>query len=162
MLTLIAAQDLAGAIGRANAIPWHVPEDFAFFKRETTGGAVIMGRKTWDSLPRKPLPDRLNIVVTREMRENDGPVLFTGLESAIPRARAAGYDRIYCIGGGEIYRLMLPMAERILLSTVSVRIDDADTFFPRLDPEEWHETGREILRAADPTCIVTCYRRRTA
>ncbi|MBU3031194.1 dihydrofolate reductase [Paracoccus marinaquae] len=159
MLTLIAAQDLAGAIGRDNTIPWHVPEDFAFFRRETTGGAVIMGRKTWDSLPRRPLPNRLNIVISRQKRPPADGVVFTGFDEAVGLARAAGNDRIYCIGGGDIYRQMLPQADRILLSTVGLRIDGADTFFPQIAPTEWRETDRQTLREADPTCILTEYRR---
>lgn len=164
MLTLIAARDRAGAIGRGNTIPWHVPEDFAFFKRETLGGAIIMGRKTWDSLPRRPLPGRLNIVVTRHPpAEAAGPeVIFTGLDEAIAAARARGHARIYGIGGAEIYRQMLPASDRVLLSTVEVEVADADAFFPPLDPETWAPARHEVLREAGPRCVMTEYLRRDA
>lgn len=164
MLTLIAARDRAGAIGRGNTIPWHVPEDFAFFKRETLGGAVIMGRKTWDSLPRRPLPGRLNIVVTRHppAETAEPEVIFTGLDDAIGAARARGHKRIYCIGGAEIYRQMLSAADRVLLSTVEVDVAEADAFFPALDPEAWAPARHEVLRAADPRCVMTEYLRRGA
>lgn len=160
MLTLIAARDRNGAIGRANTIPWHVPEDFAFFKRETTGGAVIMGRKTWDSLPRKPLPGRLNIVISRQAASSTDGVIRTTFDNAIPQAEALGYARIYCIGGAEIYRQMLGMAGRVLLSTVDLHIDDADAFFPDLDPAQWRLVATTTLRASDPECRVSEYLRR--
>lgn len=162
MLTLIAARDRNGAIGRANTIPWHVPEDFAFFKRETTGGAIIMGRRTWDSLPRRPLPDRLNIVVSRQVRGMSDGAVFTDLDQALPLARDHGHDRIYCIGGAEIYRQMMAMADRVLLSTVDLRITDADAFFPPLAPAEWDLTSRRHLRTEAPSCIVEEYRRASA
>lgn len=159
MLTLIAARDLQGAIGRGNTIPWHVPEDFAFFKRETTGGAVVMGRRTWDSLPKRPLPGRLNIVVSRSPRPAGQDVAFAALEDAVRVAHAAGYGRIYCIGGAEIYRQMLPSADRILLSTVELRVEGADAFFPALDMSQWLAARQQVLRAADPVCTMTEYRR---
>lgn len=159
MLTLIAARDRKGAIGRNNTIPWHVPEDFAFFKRETSGCAIIMGRKTWDSLPRKPLPNRLNIVVTRQMQDPAPNTLFLDLEQAIPQAKSAGHDHIFCIGGEQIYRQMLPLADRILLSTVETDIPDADAFFPEFSASEWRAVQTQILREADPRCSVTEYHR---
>lgn len=161
MLTLIAAQDLQGAIGHRNTIPWHVPEDFAFFKRETTGGAVIMGRKTWDSLPKKPLPNRLNIVVTHRLLNTEDGAIFTTFENSIHAARDAGYDRIYCIGGAEIYRQMMPFADRILLSTVEMSADSADTYFPDFDPSDWDISDTMLLRSSPPACSVTEYLRKS-
>lgn len=159
MLTLIAAHDLNGAIGRDGDIPWHVPEDFAFFKRETTGGAVIMGRKTWDSLPKRPLPGRMNIVVTRSGYRAGPEAVFCDLDQAVPLAIEAGHDRLFCIGGAEIYRKMLDKADRLLLSTVHVTVPDADTYFPQIDPQAWRQVGGCVLRAADPHCTLTEYRR---
>lgn len=156
-LTLIAAQDRNGAIGHRNAIPWHIPEDLAFFKRETTGDAVIMGRKTWDSLPRKPLPGRLNIVITRSPACYEGEAIFTSLDRAVETARQAGYDRLYCIGGAEIYRQMMPLADRILLTTVEITAEAADTFFPAIDPAEWRIVDTRILRSTPPACSVSEY-----
>ncbi|MCF3973429.1 dihydrofolate reductase [Paracoccus salsus] len=158
-LTLIAAQDLNRAIGRENTIPWHVPEDFAFFKQETTGGAVLMGRKTWDSLPRKPLPGRLNVVMTRQPRTPQPGTVFCSLDDAVGVAREAGYQRIYCIGGSQIYGQMLPMADRILLSTVETRVENPDAFFPLLDPDAWDIVDERLLRASHPICRLTEFRR---
>lgn len=159
MLTLIAAQDLNGAIGRGNTIPWHIPEDFAFFKRETTGGAIVMGRKTWESLPKRPLPNRLNIVISRASGDDRQGAIFTTFDNALSVARTAGYQRVYCIGGGEIYRQMMPLADRILLSTVETRVEGADTFFPALNPVDWMVTDSRVLRPEDPICRLTEYRR---
>lgn len=159
MLTLIAAQDLAGAIGHANTIPWHVPEDFAFFKRETMGGAVIMGRKTWDSLPRKPLPGRLNVVATRGATTIPDATVVSDLDFAVTLASEAGYDRLYCIGGAQIYQQMLPKADRIFLSTIHLRVPKADAYFPTIDPADWTIVGSTVLRESGPLCKLTEYRR---
>lgn len=98
MISLIVARARNGAIGRGNTIPWDAPEDLKFFQRETLGGAVIMGRNTWDSLPKRPLPRRLNIVVTSRPAEG-ADALFVPLAQAVNTARQAGYFRIYAIGG---------------------------------------------------------------
>ncbi|MDP5307120.1 dihydrofolate reductase [Paracoccus spongiarum] len=159
MLTLIAARDRAGAIGRGNTIPWHVPEDFAFFKRETMGGAILMGRRTWDSLPRRPLPGRLNIVISRDTAPREGAVVVSSPDQALAAAQGAGHDHAFCIGGAQIYAQMLPRADRVLLSVVDLRVEDADAFFPRLDPAEWQPVGSQVLRSAAPSCHVEEYRR---
>ena len=97
MLTLIVARARNGAIGKDGTLPWHIPEDLKFFKRETLGGAIIMGRRTWESLPFRPLKDRLNLVVTSTLDLPGHTV--PDLDTAIETARAAGYARIYGIGG---------------------------------------------------------------
>ena len=161
MLSLIVARARNGAIGKDNAIPWHAPEDLAAFQRETLGGAVIMGRRTWDSLPRRPLPRRLNIVVTSRARDpgaEDG-VLFVPLEQAIPAAQAAGYLRLYAIGGAGIYAAFLPLAQRLLITEVALDLPDADTFFPQFDRDQWRETARVDLRRTDPACVLHEYLR---
>ncbi|MDB6176652.1 dihydrofolate reductase [Paracoccus sp. Z330] len=162
MLTLIAAQDRNGAIGRDNTIPWHIPEDFAYFKAQTTGGAVIMGRKTWDSLPKRPLPNRLNIVVSRQPLDLGPEIAVVELDGAISHAESRGYKNIYCIGGEQIYRQMLCRADRILLSTVETEIQDADAFFPEIPSDHWTKGQSKILRHDAPRCSVTEYHRVTA
>ena len=153
MLTLIAGRDRKGVIGKDGTIPWHAPEDLAFFQRETTGGAVIMGRRTWDSLPRKPLPRRLNIVVTSG--QGDGSeALFVALSDAIPAAQAAGHARIYAIGGEGIYRAFLPLADRLLLTEVDLEVEGGDTRFPDFAQDDWYRAGDLPLRAADPRCTL--------
>lgn len=159
MLSLIVARARNGAIGQAGTIPWHAPEDLAFFQRETLGGAIIMGRKTWDSLPRRPLPRRLNIVVTSQRRDSEENTLFVGLEAAQEAARAAGHLRVYAIGGAAIYQAFLPQADRLLITEVELHVPDADTFFPDLDPKDWRQNATVTLRQDAPRCELVEYLR---
>ncbi|MBR3372040.1 MAG: dihydrofolate reductase [Rhodobacteraceae bacterium] len=161
MISLIVARARNGAIGRGNTIPWDAPEDLKFFQRETLGGAVIMGRNTWHSLPKRPLPRRLNIVVTS--RPADGAdALFVPLAQAVNTARQAGYFRIYAIGGAGIYRAFLPLADRLLITEVDIDVPDADTFFPPVAGDEWTATAELGLRKDAPACIVREFRRNHA
>lgn len=158
MLTLIAGRARNGAIGKNNTIPWDAPEDMAFFARETAGGAVIMGRRTWDSLPKRPLPRRMNIVVTSHPLE--GEAMTATLEEAPELARAAGQARIYGIGGQGIYEGLLPMADRLLVTEVDLDIPDADAFFPAFDEADWRLISRIVLREDGPRCVLNEYLRR--
>jgi dihydrofolate reductase len=160
MLSLIVARARNGAIGRDGTIPWHAPEDLAFFQRETLGGAIIMGRRTWDSLPKRPLPRRLNIVVTSTPRAAEDLTLFVSLENALDAARAAGHLRLYAIGGAGIYRAFLPQADRLLITEVDIDVPDADTFFPPIMPEQWQLAASLPLRQDNPRCVLTEYLRR--
>jgi dihydrofolate reductase len=125
-------------IGRDNKLLWHIPEDMKRFKALTTGHPVIMGRKTWESLPEKfrPLPARLNLVITRDMTyEARGASISSSLAAAIARAKSAeGGDEIFIIGGGQIYTEALPLADRLYLTLVE---DDTegDVFFPEYERE---------------------------
>ena len=158
VLTLIVARARGGAIGRAGTIPWHAPEDLAFFQRETLCGAVIMGRRTWESLPKRPLPRRMNIVVTRSRLE--GPDACAGtLPEALTLAQDAGHLRVYGIGGARVYADLLPLADRLLLTRVDLDVPDADTFFPRVPEAEWHLARHILLRTAPPRCTVEEYLR---
>lgn len=157
MISLIVARSQNGAIGRDGTIPWEVPEDLKFFQRETLGGAVIMGRNTWESLPVKPLPRRYNIVVSSDSGAAD--VVVPSVREAIGLALAQGYHRIYGIGGAGIYKEMLPVAHRLLISEVDVSVTDADTFFPDFDPASWLLIAQGVLRAQSPACITHEYLR---
>ncbi len=152
MISLVVARAQNGAIGKGNTIPWQAPEDLAFFQRETMGGAVIMGRNTWESLPFKPLKNRLNIVVSRDKSLHE--TVVGSVDEAISMARAAGYPRIYGIGGAQIYAQMLPMADRLLITEVDLVIEDADAYFPKITDNDWHEVWRHSLRADGPKCVV--------
>ncbi len=146
-LTLIAAVAANGVIGKDNRLPWHLPEDLGHFKALTTGHAVIMGRKTWESLPAKfrPLPQRVNIVVTRDAAfRAAGAVAAHSLADAIA---AAGAADAFVIGGAEIYAQALPLADRLELTEVDVA-SDGDAFFPDFDRNAWHETARARHRSA--------------
>lgn len=164
MLTLVTARAHNGAIGRNGAIPWSAPEDLAFFQRETLGGALIMGRRTWDSLPRKPLPRRMSIVVTSrpgdDAADGNGPVWVTSLDAAVAAAGEAGRARLYGIGGARIYEGLMPQADRLLITEVALDVAGADTFFPAFDPADWHMGQRMTLRDAAPACVVQEYIRR--
>ncbi|MCA0045152.1 dihydrofolate reductase [Celeribacter litoreus] len=152
MITLIAARDRNGAIGKDNTIPWEAPEDLKFFMRETMGGAVIMGRHTWDSLPFKPLKNRLNIVVSRQGVDHEH--VFPTVEAAIEFAQSEGRARIYAMGGFRIYEAMLPLADRLVITEVDTEVHEPDTWFPTFDPAEWREVSRMVVRDASPRCEV--------
>lgn len=159
MITLIVARAKNGAIGRDGEIPWHLPEDLQFFKRETLGGALIMGRNTWESLPVKPLPMRLNVVVSTH--DDVAEVVAPSVSAAIDLAFAQGYQRIYGIGGARIYEEMIPLANRLLITEVELEIHDADTFFPEIDLFGWDAVSERPLAAAQPECRFFEYLRRT-
>lgn len=160
MISLIVARARDGAIGKNNEIPWHAPEDLAFFQRETLGGAVIMGRRTWESLPFKPLKNRLNLVVTSKGCGAEHEV--RSVADAVSLAYETGYRRIYGIGGASIYAEMIGLADRMLVTEVDVQIDDADTFFPHFGAADWHRVGSTALRDAAPSCVAHEYLRRGA
>jgi dihydrofolate reductase len=147
-LVLIAALDRNRAIGRGNALPWHLPDDLKRFKALTLGKPVLMGRKTAESLGRA-LPKRRNLVLTRS-----GQVPFDGMEAVATldeaRALAAvdGADELCVIGGAEIYALTLPFATLLHLTHIDTEVHDADTFFPAFDPAQWRAVARET-HAAD-------------
>ena len=150
MITLIVARARNGAIGKDGDIPWHAPEDLAAFQRETMGGALIMGRHTWESLPVKPLKGRLNIVVTS--RGVEGAECVGSIEAAVDLGHTQGYHRIYGIGGARIYGEMLGLADRLMVTEVDLEVADADAFFPEFDKEAWSRIGRNVLREEGPRC----------
>ncbi|MEX0301361.1 MAG: dihydrofolate reductase [Leisingera sp.] len=158
MITLIAARARNGAIGKDNDIPWHAPEDLKAFQRETLGGAIIMGRNTWDSLPFKPLKNRLNLVVSSNPQAAE--TVLPSIEAAVAEAYAQGYRRIYGIGGEGIYRGMLGLADRLLITEVDLSIDAADAFFPEFQADKWTVAGETVLRDSDPACVMVEYLRR--
>ena len=145
-LELVVAASENDVIGRANRLPWHLPADLRHFKMLTTGRAVLMGRKTYDSIG-KALPNRTNIVLSRS--SGFKPVDCV-IASTLDQARsAAGDSRLMVIGGAEIYGLCLPAASRIHLTVVHTDIADGDTFFDGWRGKEWREVGRERHEADD-------------
>lgn len=158
MISLVVGRARNGAIGRSGDIPWHIPEDLKTFQRETLGGAVIMGRSTWDSLPKKPLPRRFNIVVSSNAQAAE--VVVPSVAEAIALATAEGYDRIYGIGGAGIYREMMPLAHRMLITEVDTEVPDADTFFPEFSDQAWTLIAKRTLAGAAVPCEVCEYLRR--
>ena len=147
-LALIAAVARNGIIGVANRLPWHLPEDMKFFRETTRGQPVIMGRKTWESLPDafRPLPGRLNIVVSRNAGlQATGATVVGSLPEALAAAGAA--EVVFVIGGAELFRQTLPLADRLLLTEVDQDFD-GDAFFPDFDRTAWQEDSREAQVAA--------------
>ena len=139
-ITLIAAYAARRCIGINNTMPWHLPEDFAFFKSYTNGKPVIMGRKTWESLPRKPLPGRQNIVITRQDYQAEGAQTAASLEDAL--ALCQGVEEVIIMGGAQIYAQALPIATDLRLTEVGLNVD-GDAFFPEFSTETWQEASRE-------------------
>ena len=120
---LIAAVSENEVIGKGNKLPWRLPLDLKWFKMNTTAGAVIMGRKTWDSLPKKPLPNRLNIILSHQPNQSqDDTIWCTSFQEALCKARSLT-RRIYIIGGAEIYRIAMPYVNILILTRVHVRVE---------------------------------------
>ena len=141
-LSIIVAVASDGAIGRANDLLWHLPADLKRFKELTTGHTILMGRKTFESLPRGPLPNRRNIIISRSLPAQPGAEVYPTIQQAL--VACASDEEVFIIGGGEIYRQLLPNTERIYLTRVQASFPDAEVFFPELDPTEWIEEAREV------------------
>lgn len=137
--TLIWAMDRNGLIGRENGMPWRIPRDFAFFKERTMGKTMLMGRKTWESLGSRPLPGRKSIVLTRDPDYRaEGAEIAASPEEALKLA--ANADELMVIGGAEIYRLTLPLADRLVVTKIDHEFE-GDTHFPEIDWNEWREVS---------------------
>lgn len=147
MLSLIAAVARNRAIGKDNRLLWHLPEDMRHFREITHGKPLIMGRKTWESLPEKfrPLPGRLNIIVSRNQQyQASGAVVSTSLADALQQATRLAPEaaEIFVIGGAELYRQALPLAKRLYLTEIDVDFA-GDAFFPEVDQTQWQEVRRQ-------------------
>jgi dihydrofolate reductase len=147
-LNLIFARARNGVIGHNNTLPWHLPEDLAHFKATTLGQPVIMGRKTWDSLPVKfrPLPGRMNIVVTRQTDwHSDGAHVVHSVDEALQACPTEAQP--WVIGGAELYRLAMPLATRVVVTEIDADYE-GDAFAPELDAS-WQEASRTTHVAAN-------------
>lgn len=134
VVSLVAAMTENHVIGRDGGMPWHLPDDLAHFKRLTRGHTVIMGRKTFDEI-RRPLPERRNVVITRNPGfRPEGVTVVDSLEAAL--ALAAGEPEVFVIGGGEIYRQAMDRADRLHLTRIRATLD-GDTWFPAFDAHAW-------------------------
>ncbi len=141
-LSLIVAVAENGVIGHNNQLIWHLPNDLKQFKRLTTGHCIIMGRKTFDSIG-KPLPNRTSIIISRNTDfQIEGCITVNSLENAIMEAKKIENEEAFVIGGAEIYRLSLPIVDKIYLTEVHYAYE-GDTFFPKIDKTIWKETHRE-------------------
>ena len=140
---LIAAVSKNNVIANKGKIPWHSKEDLLHFKKTTSGFPVIMGRKTFETL-NVPLSDRLNIVVTRNKsyRLNPNVIICYSLKEAIDLCRNDGFDKVFIIGGGEIFNQIIDDSDQIILSQMDVKVE-GDTFFPKFDLNLWEEKSIE-------------------
>ena len=137
MISAIVAVNNDWGIGYNGDLLEHIPEDLKYFKTLTTGHIIVMGSKTWDSLPKKPLPDRLNIVITHNERHFDEMTAFIDLNEAMIRLKAAD-DECFIIGGGSIYKQLLPLCDRVYVTKIYKSHEQVDTYFPNLDESnEW-------------------------
>lgn len=139
-IALIVARARNGVIGYRGKMPWHLPQDLAHFKRSTLGRPIVMGRKTWESIGR-PLPGRRNLVVTRNAAyAAPGAEVVTSLADAL--ALTADAEEVFVIGGGELYALAMPLAQRLVVTEIDAEFT-GDAFFPTPPAHEWRETERE-------------------
>lgn len=141
MTIMIAAAAENNALGKDNEMVWHLPNDFKRFKQLTTGHHIIMGRKTFESFP-KPLPNRTHIIITRQKDyQPDNCIVVSSMSEALEKTPKN--EDVFIIGGGEIYHLGLPVADKIELTRVHSEFM-ADAFFPKLNPEEWQLEKEEF------------------
>lgn len=149
-LSIIVAVAGNGVIGCAGRMPWHISEDLRRFKRITSGHPVVMGRKTFESLGNKPLPGRTNIVVTRnaDFTVPEGVVRVSSLEEALSEFRDTD-EEVFIIGGGQIYRQAMPMADKLYLTRIEAS-PEGDTHFPEIAADEW----RMVWCEAHPADVV--------
>lgn len=141
-IVLIAAMTLNRVIGKGGKLPWRIPGELAWFRQMTLGHTVIMGRKTWESLPeeRRPLPTRWNIVVTSQRDyQAEGAIVAHSLDEALAMAKPG--TSVFVIGGASLYEQALPLAEAVLISLVH-QLAEGDTYFPRLEDGEWTCMGK--------------------
>ncbi|RAU16845.1 dihydrofolate reductase [Nitrincola tibetensis] len=152
-ISIIVAQSTNRVIGRQNKLPWYLPEDLKYFKRITQGKPIIMGRKTYESIGR-PLPGRLNIVITRSATYQPlGVKVVNSLEAAIElaehQALIDGVDEALVIGGAEIYQQAMSLAERLYLTQVHAEIE-GDAYFPEINAQKWQQILKEDFNAVEP------------
>ncbi|MBX9450977.1 dihydrofolate reductase [Neoaquamicrobium sediminum] len=148
-VTLVVAIAENGVIGRDGDLPWRLSTDMKRFKATTMGKPVVMGRKTWESFPKRPLPGRHNIVITRDRAYlAEGADVASSLDEAMQFARADGAAEVAVIGGGQIYAQALPDADRLDVTHVLATVD-GDTRFPPIDPQTWYVVSEEAYPAGE-------------
>ncbi len=149
MISIIVAVSDDWGIGKDNELLWHIPEDLKRFKRLTLGKCVIMGKKTWESLPRKPLPDRKNIVLT-DIPGECIDCSFTAYSIPDALSKCEKDQEVFVIGGGSVYRQFMPVADRLYITHVHKKAP-ADIYFPKIDRRKWKVIEREECISEDET-----------
>jgi len=146
MISIIVAVSEDYGIGKDNELLWHIPEDLKRFKRLTTGNSIIMGKKTWESLPRRPLPGRRNIVLTDDPLEHIADSLTAySIDDALSKCEKD--EEIFVIGGGSVYRQFMPLADRLYITHVNKK-SPADVYFPEIDLNMWRIVTKEEFAAS--------------
>jgi len=155
MISIIVAVSEDWGIGKGNELLWHISEDLKRFKRLTTGNTVIMGKKTWESLPVRPLPGRKNIVLTDDPHECiDCSVTAYSIEDALSKCEKE--EEIFVIGGGSVYRQFISIADRLYITHVHKKAP-ADVYFPEIDLNKWKIVEKEEFQVGDNNCISYTY-----
>ena len=161
MISIIVAVSEDWGIGKDNELLWHISEDLKRFKRLTSGNTVIMGNKTWESLPRRPLPGRINIVLTDNPNESiENAVTAYSIQDSLNKCDQN--EEIFIIGGGSIYRQFMPIADRLFITHVHMKAP-ADIYFPEIDLNIWEITEKEEFKTDGDNSIpytYTIYQRR--
>lgn len=165
LLSIIVAVSDNQVIGAGNQLPWHLPADLQYFKSLTTGHPIIMGRKTYESIGR-PLPRRVNVVVTRDTGFSaEGVYIVHSLEEAIEYCQQLDEPEAFIIGGDSIYRQAIDLASKIYLTRVHTNIASGDAFFPALSDQEWHKISSTAMPADEKnqfSCTFEVYEKRPA
>ena len=148
MIAIIAAIDKNNALGFENKLLFYLPDDLKRFKALTTGHTVVMGRKTFDSLPKGALPNRRNIVLSRSAKlVLPGAEVYPSLEEALKHCEAE--EQVFIMGGASVYRQAMPLADKLFLTEIEAEATQADVYFPAIDKTVWHETKRDARSADD-------------
>lgn len=149
IISIIVAISENNIIGKDNSLIWHLPADMRYFREKTTGHCVITGRKNYESIPEKfrPLPNRTNMVITRQKDYfAPGAIVLTSIEEAIEKAKQVGDKEVFIIGGAEIYKQSIHLADKLYVTKIHHSFD-GDVSFPEIDPTIWKETKRVDLKA---------------
>lgn len=155
MISIIVAVSEDLGIGKSNELLWRIPEDLRRFKKLTYGKTVIMGRKTWESLPGKPLPGRKNIVITDIPHDCcNGAEIAYSIEDALSKCRQD--EEVFIIGGGSIYQQFMPLADRLYVTHIHSRLP-ADVYFPKIDPKKWKIISKENYKSGSTGNIPYTY-----
>lgn len=149
IISIIVAISENNIIGKDNSLIWHLPADMRYFREKTTGHCVITGRKNYESIPEKfrPLPNRTNMVITRQKAYSaPGAIVISSIEEAIEKAKQIGDKEVFIIGGAEIYKQSIHLADKLYVTKIHHSFD-GDVSFPEIDPTIWKETKRVDLKA---------------
>ena len=160
MINIIVAIDKNNAIGKNGDMPWHISTDLKYFKATTLGAAVIMGRRTWQSLGCRPLPKRRNIVVSSTLKDAPGAEIASNLEEFIQNWPKD--ELLFVIGGGEIYKATIKYADKLYITHVNCEVEGADTFFPEIDRDIWEiesDSGVIVDEGSNLEIIFRVYKR---